>query len=501
MFLDVTDIVDFNITLLGHANLHQSFFCLRRHDPTDGFAFDASSLAGHAYTPNQHGPRSTAPHNADDALLIRLIVGSHLANHIRMQMEQQMGYTATVGISTSKLLSKLVGNVNKPRNQTTLLPPYEVDGPESGTSNVTSFMDAHDIGKVPDIGFKMSHKLRDYVLDRLGNENPDAMHTSGKARVTVADLRTLPGIDARMLEDVLAGPGMQRGIGYKTWCLIHGVDDSEVALAKETPKQISIEDSYLRMDTFEGVCNELLSLAKSLIRRMRTDLTEQISIDDEDGDQSGWTRWLAHPKTLRLSTRPRPPPGADGRRGRASNRISRSSNLPSFVFSFSETVDTLAQRLVQECLIPLFRQLHPEKLGWDLSLINIAVVNMAETAGTSKAAIGRDIGNMFRTQEKNLQPWKVEEEMEIEMDEAADRIEDSDYTAEAVAVDDGPTNWQAPITGSEDALPSSQATQPWYDSDDNDDDQSSSAISCPLCGAAMPEFAIAAHLRYHETND
>lgn len=498
VFLDVTDIIDYNIALLNHSDLPNSFFCLRRNDPTDGFAFDASILAGHAYSSVQHG--STISDQDQSSLLLRLVLGSHLAYHIRMQMEQRMGYTAAVGISTSKLLSKLVGNVNKPRGQTTLLPPYQSDL-DGGPNNVTSFMDAHDVGKVPDIGFKMSHKLREYALKRLDRLDADAdvMRTEDQHKVTVGDLRTLPGVNARILDEVLAGPGMQKGVGFKTWCLLHGIDDSEVAMARDTPKQVSIEDSYLRLDTYENVLRELLMLSTSLIRRMHADLTEAETVPPVNNQQDvPARRWLAHPKTLRLSTRPRPPAGEDGRRGRASARISRSTNLPTFIFSFSEPVEAIAERLVEESLVALFRQLHPEKQGWDLSLINVAVTNMAETGGTSKGGVGRDIGTMFKTQEKSLQPWNIDADQTWEVEDDAMMVDD-----ELDATDlRGP---QAPSNGSEDALPWSQASQAstagqgWYESDE--EDPSPSASSCPLCGSVMPDFAMAAHLRFHETND
>jgi DNA polymerase iota len=174
--------------------------------------------------------------------------------------------------------------------------------------------------------------------------------------------------------------------------------------------------------------------------------------------------------------------------------------LPSFVLSFAETAEELAERLVQECLVTLFRQLHPERDGWDLSLINVAVTNMAETAGNSKGAFGRDIGNMFRTQDKILQPWKVED-----VDDLSN--EDLDhFVMDKTVISSDVVDWEAHTNGSEDALPLSQAIHSsdigdaWYESDDGDE-QHSSAISCPLCGAVMPDFAIAAHLRFHETND
>lgn len=536
VFLDVTDIIDYNVRLLNHSDITHSFFCLRRDDPTNGFAFDASKLAGHAYAPASDG--STSSDASTDSLLMRLILGSHFAYHMRMQLEERIGYTATVGISTSKLLSKLVGNVNKPRGQTTLLPPY-LSEPDGKPSNVEIFMDAHDVGKVPDIGFKMSHKLRGYALKRLGKGDAEPMqveydYTSLPTKVTVGELRSLPGLDGRILEDVLAGPGMQKGVGFRTWCLLHGIDDTDVAQAKDTPKQISIEDSFIRMDTMDGVNQELLRLTSSLLRRMRADLTEEISESSEsdtDVRELQGRRWLVHPKTLRLSTRPRPPPGADGTRSRASARISRSSDLPTFVFSFIEDVDVLAPRLVRERVLGLFRQLHPDKSWFDLSLINVAVTNMVETAGTSKTSTGRDIGRMFKTQEKSLQAWKVEDVDVPPSDPANDAI---DYVSKTEPIGDNPRDYDTDTVmdhvdnleehhghdisneakeatdalsiprliseGSEDAIPLSQSSQDtgWLESDDDD---TPSAMTCPLCGSAMPDFAISAHLRYHEAND
>jgi hypothetical protein len=59
--------------------------------------------------------------------------------------------------------------------------------------------------------------------------------------------------------------------------------------------------------------------------------------------------------------------------------------------------------------------------------------------------------------------------------------------------------------GSEDVLPFSQTSKDsgghggWLDSDDDDDEPT--AVTCPLCGSGMPNFAISAHLRFHESLD
>ena len=152
--MDVTDLVDYNSTLLNHNDLTTSFFHLDHTDPTVGFPFDASSIFGHTFPAPHTTPASSLsfsmnffPNDSVD-LLLRLRLGSHLARHLRHQLEEQQGYTCTVGIGTNKLNSKLVGSLNKPNGQTTLVPPYNPD-PRDGRSNVLDFIDGHDVGKIP----------------------------------------------------------------------------------------------------------------------------------------------------------------------------------------------------------------------------------------------------------------------------------------------------------------------------------------------------------------
>jgi len=165
VFMDVSDIVDYNQALLNPYDLTRSFFQLKKDDPTIGFEFDASWIASHGYPPDAQSTLILPPYR--DTLTTRLILGSYLAQYLRMSLEEARGFTATVGISTNKLLSKLVGNLNKPRGQTTLLPPYMGDGGNSSDniegkteSNVTQFIDSHEIGKIPGIGFKMAQRSR-----------------------------------------------------------------------------------------------------------------------------------------------------------------------------------------------------------------------------------------------------------------------------------------------------------------------------------------------------
>ena len=477
VWLDCTDMVDYNANLLNPNDLSNSFFCMDRSDPTAGFSFDASSLFGPTYPPRYNALETgkLSGDVSDAQLRLRLVLGSHLARHLRHELESQSGYTATVGIGTNKTVSKLVGNLHKPRNQTTIMPPYQPVG--SATATVTAFMDTHDIGKVPGIGFKLAQKVRQKILGRTPAFQAGLVYGGTKELVLVQDVRRHPGMGPEMLEEVLSGPGSQKGIGGKVWELLHGIDDSEVAKAKRVPSQVSQEDSYMKyLYSFDQVRKQLHLLSERLVIRMHIDLME-----DDDGLDDAvqhQRRWLAHPRTLRLTTRPRPAPGPDGVRPRTFQRISRSAAMPNFVFSLQDSPSALAERLVEDSLVPMFRKLHPETSGWNLSLINVACTNMAETAADSKDSSGRDIGRMFRRQEDFLKDFRL-------VDEAPD-----DEKQLSLDIFNGAACSPA---SSHEHLASDQE----WDAEPPDDGDG--MHTCQICDARIPVFAAAAHLRYHES--
>ncbi|KAL3427175.1 DNA polymerase [Phlyctema vagabunda] len=502
VFMDITDIVDYNQSLLNHHHLSHSFFQLRRQDPTMGFAFDATRIAGHGYPEDvsEEQYSSTAktqdPPNPES---MRLILGSHFARHLRLGLEEEMGYTSTVGISTNKLRSKLVGNINKPKGQTTLLAPrLLIATPETFEAkhemNVMDFIDSHGIGKIPGIGFNMSQRIRNHVLSKPQEVSTYIEYGASKETVTVRDVRTFPGMGPEMLEKILGGPGAERGIGGRIWALVNGIDDTEVKEATKIPVQISIEDSYLRLDTFLQVNKELRVLSASLVKRMHTDLLE----DSEEPDQG--KKWTAYPKTLRLSTRPRLPLNADGTRTRTSSRISRSGPLPSFVFNLKEGVDATVERLVTESLLPMFRRLHPQP-GWNLSLMNIGVTNMVEAASDDSTGKGRDISKMFKRQEDVLKEWKVEDR-----DVPPDHVGTTGKTGQVDRAEPsaGCEATGLVLAGSEDdVLPCTQNTVDEVEAGawESDDDDGHGTVRCIECGAVMPPFAMSAHERFHSLGE
>ena len=482
--------IDYNMEMLNRHDLENSFFHLSRQDPTQGFTFNANTVAGNTF------PKSVTPSvdkdDINDEVALRLRLGGQFALFVRHQLEEQKGYTSTVGIATNKLLSKLVGNLNKPKAQTTLMPP--LDAFEGHAGNPITFMDDHEIGKVPGIGFKLAQKLREFILQRSAEyEYVHGDMNRTKEQITVAQIRNDPDINFEKLENLLAGPGSPHGIGYKVWCLLHGVDDSEVAQAKPVPSQISIEDSYIRLDTMPELMKELYKLGRSLIDRMRMDLLgddddaefEASKTDSEDVAESNLAsglvgkKWLAHPKTLRLTTRPRLPLRPDGTRERTMRRISHSCPLPNFLFSLLESIESLTEKLIREHVIIMFRKLHPEKSGWNLSLVNIAVTNMAEAAGGSKTANGRDIGNMFRRQDDVLKDFRVIEDSPESMTTFDEIADDGDITPD--------------VQGNGSLISEDGSDGGWNE----EEGMELASEYCDTCKSRVPTFAMIAHQRFH----
>ena len=519
VFLDVTDMIDYNLEILNHNDLSRAFFHLDRNDPTVGFPYDATVTSGKSFpttTSSSGSPSTLHPASSwrecPDNLRLRLRLGSHLAQHLRQQLDEEHGYTATVGISTNKLLSKLVGNLHKPRDQTTLMPPYDSTTSQADhEGNVHMFLDPHEIGKIPGLGYKISQKIREHILGRKALVDSGLIYGSTRENVTVGDVRGFPNMCSELLEKILGGSGSPKGIGAKVWGLINGVDETEVEKARNIPRQISIEDSYIRLDTMEEVKRELLMLATSLLRRMHLDITvmsndksHRLPQDEEltsSANAKAHRQWLAHPRTLRLSTRPRPPRNPDGSFHRSFNRISHSGPFPNFVFDMKGDLADSANRLVSESLIPLFRKLHPEKSGWNLSLMNVAVTNIVPAAAGGKEGSGRDIGKMFKMQDDVLKSFKVEDGGIWPLGQTMGTFDRQHHhpplNAQHIY---NPNQIEVPHGSEEDVIPT-QASSNRDDTWNSDCGEPSLGGRCKTCGIIMPHFAAAAHERFHAYSD
>lgn len=239
-----------------------------------------------------------------------------------------------------------------------------------------------------------------------------------------------------------------------------------------------------------AVDKELRTLSRSLLSRIRTDLSSTHNDDEahvEEATVKGASnqckskkslptrQWLAYPRTLRLTTRPRPPLNPDGTRSRTFNRISRSCDMPSLILNLNSSIEEQSERLVQGTLIPLFHKLHPEKSEWNLSLMNLCATNISVTAANVRDGAGQDISTMFRRQEKVLKDWKVETSTDATAMDSQLDVRDAFTFANHGAEDND--QWQS------------------------DDDMPQTEDICMTCGFPVPQFATAAHDRFHALPD
>ncbi|TPX09542.1 uncharacterized protein E0L32_009285 [Thyridium curvatum] len=459
VYFDATDMVTYNLELLNHNTLTQSFFYLSRDDPEKGFDFDASRVMGRTVG---SPPKVVAGY--ESPVYMRLLLASHLARFLRMKVEDE-GYTSACGISTNKVLSKMAGSQNKPRNQTTLLTLHDPD--------VLSFVDQHRLRQIPGIGSKTSRVLEAHIL---GHEVSQDAHSLDCA-VTAGQVRTHADTTPGTLERLLGGPGAEKGLGEKVWCLLHGVDDTLVKPASDIPTQISIEDTYQGLNEPGEILRELRKLSHSLLRRMHVDLVV-------DNIESPGQRWVARPKTLRLTTRPK----TSMAEGRPYNfqRCSRSQALPNFAFSLVLERGEIVDKLVDECLLPMFRRLNPgQDKGWNTGLLNICVANMVFTGSDDATGSGRDISVMFRRQEETLKQFTA-------YDDSPRPVQGQDGDGQ----DDGRDAQESR------ALESQEQEVAWDDSNQSDLEDDGwcgwdGAELCPQCGRLLPTFAISAHQRFH----
>jgi DNA polymerase iota len=350
-------------------------------------------------------------------------------------------------------------------------------------------MDGYQIRKIPGIGFKISHLVEDLVLSRTTEAIPhDDEHS---AKVRTRDVLAHPDMSPELLEKILGGPGSERGIGQKVWNLLHGVDNTEVKEASDVPTQISIEDTYVTktINTPSELMRELRALSTSLVKRMHLDLLDE----DPTAETPGTQKWLAHPKTLRLSTRVKSKPGPSGQQTRESfNRSSRSHPLPNFVFNLKDGIEHTVERLVAEAVLPLFRRLHTERQNWNLALINICVTNMVLAGNEEGTGGGRDISVMFRTQDAKLKQWTAYADDDVDDDDGDELPTEPHVNANSNGVA------REQLTGDTASQESNDMEMAvWGESEDEEQDSQ----KCPDCGHAIPAFAMAAHKRFHALGD
>lgn len=333
----------------------------------------------------------------------RLKVASHLAAFIRESIYNTFTYTSSGGISSSKLIAKLVGDCHKPDAQTLIFPEQHQE-----------FLDSVKVKKIAGVGYVFLKTLYDKISSEPapakrsvelplstditppvtetaptvsvhdkctgsyeseikvsveeqedeGNEDDgdefkliskqkEEFLNEQKRKLTVLQVRT---IATRV--DLIDWFGKEKGIWLHD--VLHARDSSLVEPSALYPKSIGVEDSFLHCTEVKDVQSRLLDLTTDLIRRMEGDLMEN----------DRWVRW---PSSLKLTPRFR---GVNVR-GELwrHKRTSRSVPLPVDIFNTTISVDQRANELVNSILMPLFSKIAVDRGNWDLSLLNVGVAD------------------------------------------------------------------------------------------------------------------------------
>ena len=433
-----------NVIAAAAAPAQVGFFRLSPTDPTLGFHFSRNQLPAHTYPPTEtldlylspepdsahlsqssfeHESKARNNHHQQRSSTInrRLFLAAHLSDFLRKNAYAEFCHTASAGISTTKLMAKLVGLVNKPNKQTLLIPEA-----------TQQFLDGHEIGKIPGIGFRTVQILRDELLGakRPGQEDGDVdMNQTGPEEpfwpvthesITVRDARRNVSLDR--LSAILNSKEQAK----KLFGWLHGMDDSSVSQQSLIPTQISIEDTFCpgALRGARDVERVLVKLVTKLVLRMRKDLlafdpgpAPAVSLSGLDSAIQGSNlpiaaashkqKWLAHPRTFRLSVRPH------NFRAPYASRISKSAPLPKYSFGLDDCnvsssstgmthPEAIATKLVKEVAILLLRRMNLRAPGsgasggggWEeteFQLVNVAVVNIDMT----RKGEGGDIEKMF----------------------------------------------------------------------------------------------------------
>lgn len=458
--LQVSDMVDANLQRLQQGSAvkddrSMAFFDLIRHteggapseigkdtdDPHQGFWYNPKELPGYVLP---KGDANEANHSgSDESRSIyeqRLVLGSHLALHLRRMIESEVGLTLSAGISHCKLASKLVGAAHKPNQQTCWLPPShledfaveptspgEADSAEQEAmardAHLTNFLRPLDVRKINGFGSAINAQLKtalkddratttivkgaaDPRHDHPGRREP-AVGSNADNRVegqrwwddppeyqpVTVDL-ALKAFTLPSFEEIFGAR-----LGVRLWGLLHGQDDEPIQPSPEFPSQISIEDTYRGIKGDE-IARQMDLLSNSLVKRLETELVEGGTSKEEvlqpkvrrrddyiheqgyDGVVRSYFDVEEDEVTAgaQLGNWKRFPLGLRlGTRVGWGVRTTRQTKMPVGIFDLSKSRKDRARLIAQSCMAMLRAMIGGVDIGEGLNLLNIAALDLSKS--------------------------------------------------------------------------------------------------------------------------
>ncbi|KAF8974818.1 DNA-directed DNA polymerase eta rad30 [Entomortierella lignicola] len=178
---------------------------------------------------------------------MQLLKAAEFCNEVRFAIKEELGYTCSAGISNNRLLAKLGSGMNKPFNQTIVLPKY-----------IPDLLHGIKISKIRNLGGKFGKQVKeDYNIERASQLWP---------------------VPLRQLQQRY---GEQAGLELWQWC--RGID--HVGIKKVKSKSMCSHKSFIpALSDMEEIQFWVSSMSLELVSRMQ-----------EEYDETG--RW---PKTIAL---------------------------------------------------------------------------------------------------------------------------------------------------------------------------------------------------------
>jgi len=171
----------------------------------------------------------------------RLVMGAQIALELRTMVFEQLHYTCSAGISVNKTLAKLGSAMNKPNNQTLLLP-----------AAISVVMHQVPIRKIRNLGGKLGKK---FVA--AGMEHP--------AQLLHMSIQEIAELITSKEQESLDIPSAQ--FVYE---IIRGIDNNPI-VSREKAKSMLASKNFGRESDWDGIRKWLKVLASEIHERMTTD--------------------------------------------------------------------------------------------------------------------------------------------------------------------------------------------------------------------------------------
>ncbi|GAA94817.1 uncharacterized protein L969DRAFT_90803 [Mixia osmundae IAM 14324] len=514
IFCDVTQKIRAHLTRLETAqetvatdDRGRRWFALQENDLTsreviNGFWYDPLQLQGITLPLECPEPLQASPMTR---------IASHFAAYLRMRIHSELGFTVSAGVAPCKVLSKLASDMHKPDKQSV----WHVDIARQDIE-AQLFLAPFKVERLQGFGYQTGKMLRHKLLgegtpekgiwgdpDRHSHpysstdplimneeslntyyqttDEADAGRRAHAGPLTVAQVR-----QAATEADMISW--FDERIGKRLWGLLHGYDPAPVLATPDFPKQISIEDSYLKVATMEDAMAKTLPLITSLIRRLELELgADTQEAAGKEASAVAKTAWLRYPTKLRFSMR------ATGR-----GRISKSVLMPVETFDTTQTKETRAGLLLQGPIKRMMQDIFgiiasdpvatrtAKTLALDVHVINVAATDLSPTRPVgirdafSRAPMERPSPKL---DESVLAFLPADLRREVEQQYGVKRAR----PAEAESKRGKPKRVADVITIDDSDEEVVESTSP-------------SLTICPQpnCGQRVLGFAMAAHLRFHQ---